>query len=60
MKVSAALVIFSIVLATVYGVLFSIVYPRVAINGSILATLAFAGLVTSLVLVGLWAVIRRK
>jgi hypothetical protein len=60
MKVSVEIVVFSIVLATAYGVLFSIFYPRVAINGSILATFAFAGLATSLVLVGLWKVIRRK
>jgi hypothetical protein len=60
MKISAAIVLFSVLLATFYGVLFSIVYPRVAISGSILATLAFAGLVTSLVLIGLWTAIRKK
>jgi uncharacterized membrane protein (DUF106 family) len=60
MKASVGIVIFSIVVAAIYGVLFSIFYPLVSIDGSILATFAFAGLVTSLIVAGLWNLIRRK
>jgi hypothetical protein len=60
MKMSVAIVILAILAATVYGVLFSIVYQRVTVDASIVATLAFAGLVTSLAIVGLWTAIRKK
>lgn len=60
MKATAEVVIASIILATVYGVVFSIVYPLVAITAGIMALCAFAGLATTLILGGLWRAIRRK
>jgi len=59
MKTTAAIVVASIVLATAYGVVFSIFYPLVTITGSILATFAFAGLATSLIFAGLWKAVRK-
>lgn len=60
MKMITEMVIFSIVLGTAYGVLFSMFYPLVSMNTRIVATLAFAGVVSSVILVSLWKMIRGK
>jgi hypothetical protein len=56
-KLGAALLVFSTVVAIIYGVLFSITYPRVEINGGIVALCALFGLVTCLAAVGLWKLV---
>jgi uncharacterized membrane protein YagU involved in acid resistance len=59
MKFSAILLAFSTVVAIVYGVLFSLTYPRVEINGGIVTLCALFGLVTCLAAVGLWKLVTR-
>ena len=60
MKTFTGIVIFAILLAAAYGVLFSTYYPLVPIDGRILATFAFLGVATSVVLIGLWRAVRGK
>lgn len=57
MKFSAALLAFSTAVATVYGVLFSITYPRVEINGGMVTLCALFGLLTCLAAVALWKLV---
>ena len=54
MKFGAALLASSTCVAIVYGVLFSVTYPRVEINSGIAALCALAGLLTCLATVVLW------
>lgn len=60
MKTFVEIIIFSTLLAAAYGVLFSTTYPLVPIDGPVLLTVAFLGLATSVVLVGLWKAVRGK
>jgi hypothetical protein len=61
MKATATIVIASILLAAVYGVVFSSIYPSVEITGNILALCALLGIGTSLIVAGLWrAAFQRK
>jgi hypothetical protein len=57
MKFGAALLAFATAVATVYGVLFSITYPRVEIDGGIIALCALFGLLTCLAAVALWKLV---
>jgi hypothetical protein len=57
MKFGAALLASATCVAIVYGVLFSVTYPRVEINSGIAALCALAGLVTCLAAVGLWKLV---
>jgi len=57
MKFTATLSAFATVVAIIYGVLFSITYPRVDINGGIVALCAVLGIVTCFCAVGLWKLI---
>ncbi len=57
MKFGAALLVFSTCVAIVFGVLFSVTYPRVEINSGIVALCALAGLLTCLAAVGLWKLV---
>ena len=54
MKFGAALLVFSTFIAVIYGVVFSITYPRVEISNGIVTLFALAGLLTCLAAVGLW------
>jgi tellurite resistance protein TehA-like permease len=54
MKFGATLLLFATVVATVYGVLFSKIYPRVEIESGIVTLCALFGLVTCLAVAGLW------
>ena len=54
MKFGATLLAFSSAVATVYGVLFSITYPRVEIDGGMVTLCALCGLLTCLAAVALW------
>jgi hypothetical protein len=54
MKFATGIVVFSIIVATIYGVIFSFVYPLVEIDGSLISLFAILGLATSLLCVGLW------
>jgi hypothetical protein len=60
MKVSAAIVIFSLVFAVIYGVLFSIFYPLMIISSQLAALFAVLGLATSLVIAGVWTAITKR
>jgi hypothetical protein len=57
MKFGATLLLFATVVAIIYGVLFSKIYPRVEIESGIVALCALSGLVTCLAAVGLWKLI---
>ena len=57
MKFGAGLSLFATVVAIVYGVLFSKMYPRVEIDSGIVMLCALFGLVTCLAAVGLWKLI---
>ena len=57
MKFGAALLLSSTCVAILYGVLFSVTYPRVEINSGIVALCALAGLLTCLAAVGLWKLV---
>jgi hypothetical protein len=54
MKFSATVIIFSTVLAIIYGVMFSLTYPRVEVSGAIVSLCALCGLVTCLAIMALW------
>ena len=54
MKFGVTLTVFSIVVAVGYGVLFSRIYPQVEVDGGIVALCAILGLVTCLIVAGLW------
>ena len=57
MKLSISVVVFSTLLAIIYGVTFSITYPLVELTGSIFALCALCGLVTCLTAMSLWKVV---
>ena len=59
MKFAAVIIVFSIVVATVYGVIFTIVYPEVQITSGIVTLFAILGLATCLVLAGIWKAIAK-
>ena len=54
MKLTAAVVVVSVVIATIYGLLFATIYPLVPIDGGIIGLCAVAGLATSLIGLGIW------
>ena len=60
MKFGAIMVVFSIVVAVVYGVVFSSVYPQVQIDGGIVALCAISGIVTCLMAAGLWNLVAKR
>jgi uncharacterized membrane protein YagU involved in acid resistance len=60
MKFSAGIVIFSIVFAVIYGVLFSSFYPLIIINSALAALFAVLGLATSLTIGGAWTAISKR
>lgn len=60
MKFGAIMMVFSIVVAVVYGVIFSSVYPEVQIDGSIVALCAISGIVTCLMAVGVWKLLVKQ
>jgi Co/Zn/Cd efflux system component len=53
-KFGAIVILLAIIISVVYGVLFSMVYPRVEIDGNIIGLFAILGLVTSLVVASLF------
>jgi uncharacterized membrane protein YagU involved in acid resistance len=57
MKFGATFSLFATVVAIIYGVLFSKIYPRVEIESGIVALCALFGLVTCLAAVGLWKLV---
>ena len=57
MKFGATLSLFATVVAIIYGVLFSKIYPRVEIDSGIVALCALFGLVTCLAVAGLWKLV---
>jgi hypothetical protein len=60
MKFAAGIVVFSIILATIFGVAFSMVYPLVEIDGNLITLFAVLGLAASLICVGLWKIANTK
>ena len=54
MKFGAVLSLFATVVAIVYGVLFSKIYPRVEIESGIVALCALFGFVTCIAAVAIW------
>jgi hypothetical protein len=60
MKFAAGTIVFSIILATVYGVLFSIVYPLTQISSGVVTLCAILGLATCLIAVGIWKTITKE
>jgi hypothetical protein len=58
MKFGATLVLFATLIAIIYGVLFSKIYPRVEIEGGIVALCALLGLATCLAMAGVWKLVR--
>ena len=54
MKFGAALSLFATVVAIIYGVLFSKMYPRVEIDSGIVMLCALFGFVTCLAAVAIW------
>lgn len=60
MKFSGGVLVFSIVLGTIYGALFAIYYPLVPIDAGIVSLCAVLGLATTLIVMGLWKAIRKK
>jgi hypothetical protein len=59
MTFAAATLVFSIIIATFYGVIFSSAYPLVRIDGSLISLFAILGLATVLIVAGLWRAIRK-
>jgi len=59
MKYNPTLLAFAALFAIVYGVLFSLSYPRVEISGGIVALCVLLGVVTCLVAAALWNVLTR-
>jgi TIR domain len=60
MKYAAGFVVFSILVATIYGVIFSGIYPLVDIDESLISLFILLGLVTSLTCVGIFRLARRN
>ena len=58
MKFGANITIFSILVAVVYGILFSATYPAVSIDGGIVTLCALLGIATCLTVAGLWKFVR--
>jgi hypothetical protein len=54
MKFGATLSLFATVVAIIYGVLFSKIYPRVEIESGIVALCALFGFVTCIAAVAIW------
>ncbi len=54
MKFGAVLSLFATVVAIIYGVLFSKIYPRVEIESGIVALCALFGFVTCIAAVAIW------
>jgi uncharacterized membrane protein YagU involved in acid resistance len=49
--------LFSMVVAVGYGVVFSRIYPQVQVDGGIVALCAISGIVTCLLATGLWTLV---
>jgi hypothetical protein len=60
MKLASGIAIFSTILATLYGVLFSFLYPLVKIDVNLISLFAVLGLATSMGLVGIWKTLGGK
>jgi hypothetical protein len=58
MKSTATIFVFSIIVAIIYGVIFSYVYPLVQIDGGLVSLFAILGVATSLLLIGAWKIIK--
>jgi hypothetical protein len=59
-KVAAGLVVCAVVIALVYGVLFSLIYPLVDIDASLISLFAVLGLATCVLIKAVWSLVRRK
>lgn len=59
MKYSPTLLAFAALLAIVYGVLFSVSYPRVEISSGIVALCVLLGIVTCLAIAAIWNALTR-
>ena len=58
MKFGAGLALFATVVAIIYGVLFSKMYPRVEIDSGVVMLCALFGFVTCLAAVAIWNWVR--
>ncbi len=54
MNFVVGITVFSVLLATAYGVLFSIEYPLITISSEMVTLCAVLGVATCLVAVGIW------
>jgi hypothetical protein len=53
-KLGAIVIVLTIVISVIYGVLFSMIYPRVEVDGNIIGLFAILGLVTSFIIMSLF------
>jgi hypothetical protein len=60
MKNAATVIIVATLAGTIYGVLFSLYYPLVQIDASIVLLCAFLGLISALIAIRIWNAITRK
>lgn len=54
MKFGAIITIFSTLVAVVYGILFSVTYPAISVDGGLVTLCALLGNATCLTVAGLW------
>jgi hypothetical protein len=60
MKNTAGILVFSIIAAIIYGVIFSISYPLVQIDGNMISLFAILGIATTLICIGVWRAVVKK
>ena len=60
MQLGLLVFVLAIAIAVGYGVVFSLVYPLVQVDASIVALLAFLGLLTALAIAGAWKAVAKK
>jgi hypothetical protein len=60
MKYTTGFLVFSVIAAVAYGVIFSMVYPLVQIDGNMISLFALLGVATTLICIGVWRAVIRK
>ena len=61
MKLAPLVIVLAIIFGVAYGVVFSAVYPQIEIYGGLVSLFGLLGLLTALILAGIWqAVLKRK
>jgi hypothetical protein len=60
MQLGLLVIVLAIAMAVGYGVVFSLVYPLVQVDSSVVAVCAMLGLLTALAIAGAWKVVTKK